>query len=123
MRAAPFTDSTCYTSPSLSSSSSRVSFLPRVRDADARKRSENGGRRRLFSTDAAVLLLAELAALPRRVRTGRAPTGLERRLARASPGIRAFRAPQRHLYLHRLGTMPSDQGTQGGPYPELRLAP
>ncbi|GAA6084915.1 uncharacterized [Tachysurus ichikawai] len=102
-------------------------FAPRVRDADARKRlREHGGRRTLccsFSADAAVLLLAEIAALPRRVRTGRTPAGLGRRLARASPGIRAFRAPQRHLYLHRLGTVQSHQGTRGGPYPKPRLAP
>lgn len=88
---------------------------------------ENGGRRRLcsfFSADAAVLLLAEIEALSRCVRAGRAPADLERRFARATPGIRAFRAPQRHLYLHRLGTMPSDQGTHGaGRIPNRALLP
>lgn len=94
-----------------------------MRDVDSRTHArppasafENGGRRSLcsvFSADAAVLLLPEIEALPRRVRARRAPADLERRFARAAPGIRAFRASQRHLYLHRLGTMPSDQGTHG----------
>lgn len=106
--------------PSLLSSSSSYRFLSACAiQTHARKLAsaqQNGGRRRqcsFFSADAAVLFLAEIAALPRRVRAGRAPADLERRLARAPPGIRAFRAPQRHLYLHRLGTMPSDQGTHG----------